>query len=324
VLLFKTAFVREFTHSAAFFRTAALPLTALLAVTKGQLFRPLFGIWLSVIVCGLLVTPANLGNPFSRIAKYAHDAVSTPEQYQPISMSSELSQHLDGKTVDVYPYDLSIAFAQNVIYRPRPIPQSYAAYTPMLDELNEAAVRSSNYAEYVLLHFDTVDYRYFLFEEPRTYRALAEHYRSEGVFGRWLLMRRALKRVSRDNVLLRSTGRMNDSIAIPQSTQLLFGCFTIDYTLLGSLATAIYRPPELRVIFELESGVERSYRAIRPLLQSCVPINYHVDSLRDLEAFLSNDLGRLMKVKAIRFSSYGDYAYQPQIAYVVKEREVSG
>ncbi|MDR2058321.1 MAG: hypothetical protein LBP83_08620, partial [Dysgonamonadaceae bacterium] len=52
------------------------------------------------------------------------------------ALPSEFLQQAANKRVDVFPYDIALLYAYDLNWSPRPVFQSYSAYTPVLDQIN--------------------------------------------------------------------------------------------------------------------------------------------------------------------------------------------
>ena len=83
-----------------------------------------------------------------------------------------------GRTVAVWPYELELAWAYRLSWRPLPSLQSYIAYTAGLDTLDVDALSSSRAPERILYCFDPgFDGRVPSFDEPATSRTILCRYR---------------------------------------------------------------------------------------------------------------------------------------------------
>jgi len=89
-------------------------------------------------------------------------------------------QALSTGDVDILPWEIEIAYAYNLTWRPRPVLQSYSAYTPYLDRLDAAYLGSSQAPQRLLYLDQAADYRYALFDEPATFRTILSHYAFAG------------------------------------------------------------------------------------------------------------------------------------------------
>lgn len=87
-------------------------------------------------------------------------------------LSPEILAMLANHTVDVFPWDVALAYAYGLDWDPRPVFQSYSAYTASLDALNAAHFNSNSSPDYVIFAAESIDGRYPLFDEPATFRSL--------------------------------------------------------------------------------------------------------------------------------------------------------
>ncbi len=88
-------------------------------------------------------------------------------------------------TIDAYPFDMTCLFANNLKWDPRPVFQSYLAYTPWLDHQNELFFYSSQAPQYLAWHsaiadpgkfLNSIDNRYLLNDEPLTLKTIFRNY----------------------------------------------------------------------------------------------------------------------------------------------------
>lgn len=107
-------------------------------------------------------------------------------------------RHIIGdQTVEIYPWHHTWAAANGLHLRPRPIPQSYAAYHPWLDAQDAAFFSSPDAPDFLLLHLKSIengnqlaglDDRYLPHDEPATWRVIADRYRVRVRHERFLLL----------------------------------------------------------------------------------------------------------------------------------------
>jgi hypothetical protein len=64
-----------------------------------------------------------------------------------------------GADVDILPWDITDLVANNLKYKPRPVIQSYSAYTEALQDLNKAHFDSSKSPSYVVINSQSIDRR---------------------------------------------------------------------------------------------------------------------------------------------------------------------
>jgi hypothetical protein len=96
---------------------------------------------------------------------------------------------LDG-SVDVYPTEQAMVLAHGLQYRPRPVFQSYMAYTPALEAANAAALRGPAAPDWVLFHLRPIDGRLPALDDAASWPELLARYRWAGVAGDMAVLQR--------------------------------------------------------------------------------------------------------------------------------------
>lgn len=106
-----------------------------------------------------------------------HDAA-----YASIRASHPLPR-LEG-SVDVYSHGQAIAFAHGLRWNPRPVFQSYSAYTPALAAANRAHLLGADAPRHALVRVEAIDGRFPALEDGASWLPLLERYqvREEGDF----------------------------------------------------------------------------------------------------------------------------------------------
>ncbi|MFZ3231116.1 MAG: hypothetical protein WA160_12990 [Pseudobdellovibrio sp.] len=102
-------------------------------------------------------------------------------------------------TIDFYPFELSYAAANTLNWTPRPVIQSFCAYTPYLDNLDTVFFNSAAAPKYILWdlawNMQSVDFAYILNDEPKTIMALFNHYKVIRKTAKVLLFKRQEKNI---------------------------------------------------------------------------------------------------------------------------------
>jgi hypothetical protein len=172
-------------------------------------------------------------------------------------------------TVAVDPWEASAAWAYDLDWRPLPVFQEYAAYTPRLDELNAAALISDDGPNLVLRHLtnsgratDSIDGRYAPFDVPATTRTMSCNFRAVRTTDRFQVLERAPNRCGPDVELGEVEGRYNQPIEVPRvgPEELLFARIEgVEPRGLGALRTAVYK--DVRRVIAVD---DRVYRLVGP------------------------------------------------------------
>ena len=191
--------------------------------------------------------------------------VTHEEQLEEIRSANPIPK-IDG-TVDVFPSKLIVAFAHGLSLQPRPVLQSYAAFTPALIERDAQHFAGANAADHVLLSVAEIDERLPTLEDSRSWLELLSNY--ELTDASCTLLK--LSRRDRPRLLLaaepslRTTARYGEPIGLPPASSGLIWCrIQIKPSVQGRLASVLYRLPELRLRTTV-SGTDGSARDFRLL-----------------------------------------------------------
>jgi len=98
------------------------------------------------------------------------------------TLARRLPRVPEGATVDEYSFRQGLVIAQGLNYRPRPVFQSFIAYTPWLAEQNLAFLRSPAAAERIFFAVEPIDGRLASMEDGLSWFDLMTRYRLQGVF----------------------------------------------------------------------------------------------------------------------------------------------
>ena len=193
---------------------------------------------------------------------------------------------VDG-SVDVFPSKLIVAFAHGLDTRPRPLLQSYAAFTPALIERDARHFRGDTAPNHVLISVGEIDGRLSTMEDSRGWFELLSRYELKGSTGDLL----RLSRRDRPRLLLtaeptvRTVVKFGEQIVVPASSSGLIWCrIRIKPAAVGRLASVLYRLPELR-LRTTESptgGSQRDFRLLPGSAEAGFLLEPLVESREDL------------------------------------------
>jgi hypothetical protein len=92
--------------------------------------------------------------------------------------------------VDFYEYDQSILLASDNRWNPRPVIQSYSAYTPTLARLNEQHLRSQDAPDWIVFDLQSIDNRFPSLDDGVSWPALLDNYTLDSFDGHFVFLRR--------------------------------------------------------------------------------------------------------------------------------------
>jgi hypothetical protein len=211
---------------------------------------------------------------------------------------------------DIYSYEEAVLLASNNAWNPRPIFQSYSAYTPTLARLNEQHLRSTNAPDWVLIDLWAPDGRLPSLDDGVSWPALLENYTFVSFDGQFVFMRRnqVLQTTSTLSVICQERHKTGLTIALPEVDGPLFAEVDLKPTLLGKLLIALFKPPQLNIRLNLRNGETRSYRVISNMMATGFVLSPLVSNTKEFEYLAAGNRSFLdeRKVDGISIApSYG-------------------
>jgi hypothetical protein len=172
------------------------------------------------------------------------------------AVNPAIIQMVAGKSIDIIPWDISIAWANGLNWSPSPVFQSYSAYTSYLDNRNRNHISGDNPPEYILFSYKSIDRRYPLFDEPGTFSAILHNYTYVNQSGEFILITRITKPGPVQEVFLGSAvSYLGKPVIIPEYPGEIFGNISVTYSPMGAVLTTIYKPEPVYIRFILKNGV---------------------------------------------------------------------
>lgn len=228
-------------------------------------------------------------------------------------------------TVDLIPHDVSLLLAAGLNYNPRPIFQSYSAYSGYLDKLNANHFLKTNRPDFVLIQNDGVDNRYHFWDESFTKATIELNYnRRKDTTSRkeeWLnndtsyLMLQAVPgkgAVPEFRETDEITCKTGEQVPVPEDTLYpVYMSVDIEYTPLGFINKMIFQPTEINICFITTKGDYSEYRLVRPIAREPVPVGYLVTNNEELANFYDGKFNLNPKVSRVIFKTANKEIKQP-------------
>jgi hypothetical protein len=162
-----------------------------------------------------------------------------------------------GSTVDVMPWDVGLIYEDSRLHwNPRPVLQSYQAYTSWLDEQDAGFLLGVNAPDFLIYSYLTVDDRYAAFDEPATFRVLLENYRVVKLIGTSTAVLQRMSHVSATESNDRTAcAGLGTPITIPQLPGMLtFAHVDLSRSIVGKVLDILAKAPEARVTLTTAAG----------------------------------------------------------------------
>jgi hypothetical protein len=313
-----------------------LALAAILLMTRiHDLRRQSLVAWVSLVFvgCGVAFTVrpfkpdlstvvGNMTNLPARIFSYVHldETAGRLAEKQLEFMDSyrlpESLRHRIGKsTVVIFPSDILIAKANELTWNPRPIFQSYSAYTPYLDHVNATHVEQRGPAM-AIISWGSIDGRLPFIEEPLTWMTLLNYYDFEYQTPELILVRRRLRpkfidRTAEGEVV----ADWNESVRVPITQPGEFAVMKarIATNIAGKVTDFLFRPTRINATLTLANGIV-SGRLIRANSESGMILSPFPSAQSALaKMFDCWSRPKTNDVASIRFDTPAPWQFQPKI-----------
>jgi hypothetical protein len=238
-------------------------------------------------------------------------------------MPDRIKQQIGTATVDSYPWNTAMLMENSLNYLPRPVMQSYTAYTHGLEQMNFDFYNSAKGPEYVVYDYDAVDNRYAFFDEPKLNLVLLKNYTAIDTFdlnSRHMLLLEKKPGARPVQLTLVNEYAMDiDDPLLPRPG--IFYEIGVYSTLKGKAINFLTHAPwiYLRVVTQDNSAVE--FKTSAGLLHAGVFSDTYIKDTRDFYKVITNaEPDKAMKVKQYNLIAHKEGAYLEKIR--VKEFKV--
>jgi hypothetical protein len=213
-------------------------------------------------------------------------------------------------TVDIYTYEQVLVLASNNIWNPRPIFQSYSAYTPELALINARHLRTESAPEWIMLELTTLDGRLPSLDDGLSWPALLDNYAVTSFDGRFVVLhkKQVVQPQSKLDVLYQERQTMGATLSLPEANGPVYAEIDIRPTLVGRLMALLYKPPELNLVLNLKNGEAKTYRIIANMAVTGFILSPLVRDTADFVALAQGDAKLVNDEKVVSLSiepSYG-------------------
>jgi hypothetical protein len=323
-MIFKQSFVRADGHVQVFFyATPFFYLLALLFIpnTKAQDWLRLgFPVFLLFSMHALALQPGGyveraLGK---KVFRPSLIQASIPKKIR--TLPASVIQHIGERGVDVVGSEISLVYYNGLRYRPRPVFQSYSAYTETLANLNQTAYESHLGPGVVLFHFGSIDRRHPFWDEPLLLKTLSTHFQESYTIHldtskgpNWtnlgpilLFERRETPLESKEIQVLDTTVSLNSTFEMPAHEGVLFAQIEIEPTFAGQLRKTFFQAALPTIELQYSDGQTGVFDLVVPIAKLGVPVSPRLESPQEGIGFFRHNSG-LVKTVQLRIGGNARY-----------------
>jgi len=217
-------------------------------------------------------------------------------------------------TVDLYSYDQAVVLSHDLNYAPRPIFQSYTAFSDALARRNATSLESARPAN-VLLDAAVIDGRYPSTDDGRSWPVLLAGYDLAGVRGRFAhFVPAAQPRQAEMRLLAEATIALGQEITLPPHDVPLWAEIDTEHSAAGSMLDGIFKAPPLYAQVALADGGRAEFRIVPSVARGGLLLTPLITTGEGLAMLaLGRPFPPTHEVLSIQLRSDGAWAYRPTV-----------
>jgi hypothetical protein len=206
----------------------------------------------SALAVPLLAVVSN-GKALLHPDEYRSGMMRTEARLRDVNTLPRLSRTILHATVDVFGLEPYVVLFNDWNYHPRPVFQSYSAYSRRLMRINEQFFLSDHAPEFVLFNFEPVERRFPPLEDALALRAVLMNYELIDADGPFLLLKAKTKIPAHLIPLREGTVRLGTPIDIRDfGGDELWLQIDLQPSLLGRVRRFLFRTPIVRLGLQVE------------------------------------------------------------------------
>jgi len=216
------------------------------------------------------------------------------------------------KSVDVFPWDSEYALENKLNYKPRPVFQSFTAFTETMEKMNyDYYVKQA--PDILIYDYDAIDGRYPFNEESQVNLFILNNYKLVDSFTSNERPRIILKRNSKTAPLQlkevkKGKVELKDEINITGAN---FIKLDLQYSLRGKIITFLHKPPHLQICYLRDDGQWFRYKTSVELLKAGIFVGDLVTNDDEYQDLITGKPAAA--IKKIKFEYDGRYFKQSAV-----------
>jgi hypothetical protein len=292
-LCFKTGFVRQDFHTVIAGESMLIGVLLLPFILNPRIV-------LSIIIFPVVAwacidadnIPASARNPFANaqnVVSSASDGLENRIEHRKwpaakfksavASIGARASFPVLRGTTDIYENAQSFLISSENTWSPRPIFQSYSAYTPALAEVNRQHLLGPQAPENIIFKVESFNARFPSLDDGASWPTLLAKYRPTSMENDFLFLQKnansgatnAAATNPDENAPLTLTSAKHafgEMVKLPVAAHPIFVQIDFKQTLMGKLASFFFKPSQIQIKLALNNGQEKQYRLIASMAKS--------------------------------------------------------
>lgn len=219
------------------------------------------------------------------------------------SMRQQAALPLLSGSTDIYSYNQSFLIASGNQWQPRPVFQSYSAYTPFLAEANRAHLLGARAPGHIFFTVETIDERYPTLDDGPSWPALLTHYAPRGMYGKTLLLQRQVAATQPAGTAATTMHQFGEVVRVPAGQKLQFVQLDIRLNWFGRCVAFLFRPSRLRMTVTLKNGEQKQFRMVSGMAKAGFLLSPLVENTQEFAELYNARQDNPKRVDAFRIDT---------------------
>lgn len=320
-LSFKEGFVRHDAHALVAGYSLLVCALCLCAVVSISRILVIGSFCLAILSALFIIHDYESIRPFNLISKIENNYVAvwkglSLRTHDPSTLEDQFNNSLFNLkqqalfpvwagTTDIYSYNQAWLIASGNIWAPRPIFQSFQAYSKKLAEMNKAYLLSDKAPEHIIFRVETIDNRLPSMDDGASWPILLSQYKAEGEKNDFLYLHRKRNCRFIDTIAPApyETASMGKWVDLSGTAHLVYAKIIIHPSMLGKIRELLYKPTQLTIKIKLNDNSEREFRLIAGMSESGFIISPLVENTEEFNSLYKGEIKTSKIVKSIKIST---------------------
>lgn len=197
-------------------------------------------------------------------------------------------------TTDIYSFDQSYLLASKNTWNPRPIFQSYSAYTPNLATINEQHIRGQQAPDNIIFAVQDIG-RIPSLDDGLSWPAILDNYKVNRVDSNYIYFVKSNNLIdhSQMTLLQQSAIHVGDKVIIPNINKIIFVEIDFKPSLIGHICQFLFKTSELRINVIFGDHQERTYAIVSNMMKTGFIISPLIETNDEFLLLANNRLDKL-------------------------------
>ncbi|MEC4820001.1 MAG: hypothetical protein SAK29_43035, partial [Scytonema sp. PMC 1069.18] len=246
---------------------------------------------------------------------------SSQKSLSEVKLPERLLEIVKDKSVDIVPWEISLVEANRLNWKPRPIFQSYSAYTSFLDQKNSQSLLQQP-RDYIIYQFAAIDNRHPFFDEPETFYNIFCNYRLSSELPNFVSTPKMtdFMLLEKRPVNICASTLVSQKFSLPWDTTrfislnngfLVRAAIKIEYSLVGKIYKTLFRSPPVMMDVTYADNRIFLYRIIPENAENGIILSHLPSNKNEALSFFQGTFPP--PIKSFGFSTDNPILYKPNL-----------